>query len=79
MVFTVSILNYHINTNSVKVIFSSSYFSDSMLLLRVEPNSAGNYTCSSHKSNTATVSINVVHGISIKKLFMSFIYFTFQR
>jgi len=39
---------------------------DSMLLLRVESNSAGNYTCSSHKSNTATVSINVVHGITLK-------------
>ena len=33
-----------------------------MLLLRVGPQSAGNYSCSSHKSNSATVSINVVDG-----------------
>ena len=33
-----------------------------MLLLKVGPHSAGNYSCSSHKSNTATVSINVVDG-----------------
>ena len=44
-----------------------------MLLLRVEPNSAGNYTCSSHKSNTATVSINVVHGIILKLFYALFI------
>ena len=34
----------------------------SLLLLRVGGRSAGNYSCSSHKSNTATVSINVVDG-----------------
>ena len=34
----------------------------SMLLLKVGPHSAGNYSCSSHKSNSATVSINVVDG-----------------
>ena len=33
-----------------------------MLLLRVGAQSAGNYSCSSHKSNSATVSINVVDG-----------------
>lgn len=31
-------------------------------LLRVGAGSAGNYSCSSHQSNTATVSINVVQG-----------------
>lgn len=34
----------------------------SMLLVKVGPHSAGNYSCSSHKSNSATVSINVVDG-----------------
>lgn len=35
---------------------------DSMLLLRVGHESAGNYSCSSHQSNAAVVSINVVDG-----------------
>ena len=34
----------------------------SLLLVKVGPHSAGNYSCSSHKSNSATVSINVVDG-----------------
>ena len=33
-----------------------------MLLLRVGHESAGNYSCSSHQSNAAVVSINVVDG-----------------
>ena len=32
------------------------------MLVRVGPNSAGNYSCSTHTSNTATVTINVVDG-----------------
>ena len=32
------------------------------MLVRVGPDSAGNYSCSTHTSNTATVTINVVDG-----------------
>ena len=34
----------------------------SWMLVRVGPDSAGNYSCSTHTSNTAIVTINVVDG-----------------
>ena len=36
--------------------------SGSLLLVRVGANSGGNYSCSTHTSNTAVVTINIVDG-----------------